>query len=108
MDLFSHLYASGATEFENFFLFAELEQEKARLLRKKPQADTPVATVEPLPRPRMPSILKNSKTRGNEAQQPVQPSPQPVTKPVPEMRKAGSEASSGSSISSLSNDDNNL
>ena len=78
------------------------------LLRKKPAAATPVATVEPLPRPRMPSILKNSKSRASEAPQPAQPSPQPVTKPVPEMRKAGSEASSGSSLSSLSDDDRNL
>ena len=86
----------------------ELEQEKARLLKKKPLNDTPVAAVEPLPRPKIPSILKNSKARGNEAPQQDQPSPQPATKPLPEMRKAGSEASSGSSLSSLSDDENDL
>jgi hypothetical protein len=56
----------------------------------------------------MPSILKNSTARGNEAKQQNQPSPQAVTKSVPEMKKAGSEASSGSSASSLSDDDNDL
>jgi hypothetical protein len=56
----------------------------------------------------MPSILKNGTARGNEASQPEQPSPQLVAKPVPEMTKAGSEASSGSSLSSLSDDDNDL
>ena len=94
-----------------FKYFLELEQEKARLLKKKPQTETPVATVEPLPRPRVPSILKNSTARGNEASpQQEQPSPLPAvkTKPVPEMKKAGSEASSGSSLSSVTDEENDL
>lgn len=70
--------------------------------------DTPVATVEPLPRPKILSILKNSSRRGNDAPQPGQHSPQLAAKPVPEMMKAGSEASSGSSLSSMSDDDNDL
>ncbi|XP_028397978.1 cadherin EGF LAG seven-pass G-type receptor 2-like [Dendronephthya gigantea] len=86
----------------------ELAQEKERLLKKKPMTETPVATVEPLPRPKILSILKNSSTRGNDAPQPDQSSPQLATKPLPEMKKAGSEASSGSSLSSMSDDDNDL
>lgn len=84
------------------FGFVELERERASLAKKKPLIETPVSLVKPMLQ--KPSILKNSGSRSH----PVPSTPQLANKAVPEMAKAGSEASSGSSDSSSSDNEKDL